>query len=472
MADTVDSCTAPQTPDTAPSSSKPTTPPQTYTWNDAYAQNQTPVFNKVAGQDRFSVDDEIRKMNNQYLRVTDETQGHYLVGMDPEEFMETFMPWNADTPAAYRKKSIPEERLRDLHSMASKKHEKDMYNSRFPRLADYREEGSHGANVIVTKFGEFRKPDGECRNVAVDMGHYTEDNLPAKNTTVHRLMETNAEFKVSAAADPFVDPPETTTAGAPIGNSDTVSEAEEEDNVNYDSFAAAAAGAPSVSQPSSGLSSPSISTGAAVFSSAESAVLDVPITANDWPGESKSVHGKETRGQIASYAGITMFLSYRKHFMSVVVFGTYARLIFWDRRGAVVSRRFDYQEGGGDKILFQFYLRFSQLTSEQRGYDPTVVEVPPTDPDAEAALVQFKKYDRDMWHCNAQMRSCTEAMGVTLPEDRFLRMTVKFGNSAERSFIVPAPVFEDTCISPFSRSTRRSLAYDCAFTSMFLNNFY
>ncbi len=163
MADTVDSCTAPQTPDTAPSSSKPTTPPQTYTWNDAYAQNQTPVFNKVAGQDRFSVDDEIRKMNNQYLRVTDETQGHYLVGMDPEEFMETFMPWNADTPAAYRKKSIPEERLRDLHSMASKKHEKDMYSafvrssvsfreimlytycsidSRFPRLADYREEGS------------------------------------------------------------------------------------------------------------------------------------------------------------------------------------------------------------------------------------------------------------------------------------------------------------------------------------------
>ncbi|KAF8884541.1 hypothetical protein CPB85DRAFT_1567002 [Mucidula mucida] len=406
-------------------------------------------------------------MKQQYIRVAEETQGHYLVGMDPEEFMQTFLPWNADTSATYRTKSIPEERLRDLHSMASKKPEKAMYGAFTAALQGWpieKKEEANGTNVIVTKFGEYRKPDGECRNLAVDMGHYTEDNLPAKNATVHRLMETNVEFKPSAFDDPFVDPPETTTAGAPIGNSDTVSEVEE-DNVNYDSFADATAGAPSLSQPSSGLSSPSISTGAALFSSAESAVLDVPITANDWPGESKLVHGKETRGQIASYAGITMFLSYRKHFMSVVVFGTYARLIFWDRCGAVVSRRFNYQKGGGDEILFKFYLRFSQLTSEQRGYDPTVVEVPPTDPDAEAALVQFKKYDRDMWHCNAQMRSCTEAMGVTLPEDRFLRMTVKFGNSAERSFIVPAPVFEDTCISPFSRSTRRSLAYDCAFTS-------
>ncbi|KAF8909591.1 hypothetical protein CPB85DRAFT_1222006, partial [Mucidula mucida] len=94
---------------------------------------------------------------------------------------------------------------------------------------------------------------------------------------------------------------------------------------------------------------------------------------NDWPGESKSELGQKTRGQIASYVGITMFLSYRKHFMSVVVFGTYARLIFWDRCGAVVSRRFNYQDGEGDKILFKFYLRFSQLTAEQRGYDPTVV---------------------------------------------------------------------------------------------------
>ncbi len=132
MADIVDSNTAPRTPDTAdttPSPANPTTPPQTHTWNDANAQNQTPVVRKVAGTDRFSVDDDRRIMKEQYRRVAEETQGHYLVGMDPEEFMQTFLPWNADTPAAYRTKSIPEERLRDLHSMASKKPEKAMYGA-------------------------------------------------------------------------------------------------------------------------------------------------------------------------------------------------------------------------------------------------------------------------------------------------------------------------------------------------------
>ncbi len=68
-------------------------------------------------------------MQGQYLSVAAETQGHYLVGMSPEEFIQTFMPWNVDTLAAYREKPIPEERLRDLHNMASKKHEKDMYSA-------------------------------------------------------------------------------------------------------------------------------------------------------------------------------------------------------------------------------------------------------------------------------------------------------------------------------------------------------
>ncbi len=143
MADTVDSNNGPRTCDSAPSSMNSTTSAQTHAWND--------------------VDDNIQDMEAQYLTVAAETKGHYLVGMSPEEFMEIFMPWNVDTPTAYREKPIPEERLRDLHSMASKKQEKDMYTafvrfsssfreimlyshcyigSRFSRLADQREEGS------------------------------------------------------------------------------------------------------------------------------------------------------------------------------------------------------------------------------------------------------------------------------------------------------------------------------------------
>ncbi|KAF9027320.1 hypothetical protein BDZ89DRAFT_1066995, partial [Hymenopellis radicata] len=400
-----------------------------------------------------------------YNGVAAETQGHYLVGMNPKEFMETFMPWNVDTLPSYRSKidSIPEKRLRDLHSIASKTKEEDMYSAFTAAFQGWPIETvaeAEGADVIVTKFGGFRKPDGECRNLAVDVGHYTEVNLPSDKVTVHRLMESNAEFKVSAAADPFVDPPNTNGATADSmvihthgETTDAVDNAAEYSD-NNGSFSDGAA-----NPLSPGSCSPSIPAGLAFSSSsnasAESAIPDILIMENDWPAESKSQLGLKTRGQIASYAGITMFLSYRKHFMSVVLFGEYARLIFWDRRGAIVSRRFNYQKGD-DKILFEFYLRFSQLTTEQRGHDPTVVELDEDDSDAKAALVQFKKYDRDMWHCNAEMKPLKRPEG--LPKDRFLRMIVKFGDSAERSFIIPAPIFETTCLSPFSRSTRRSLA--------------
>ncbi|KAF8904966.1 hypothetical protein CPB85DRAFT_1437511 [Mucidula mucida] len=188
----------------------------------------------------------------------------------------------------------------------------------------------------------------------------------------------------------------------------------------------------------------------------------------DWRGKRKSDVGKQTHGQIAMYASITMFLSYRKHFMSVVVFSKSAKLIFWDRCSAVVSSHFNYQEGDEDKTLFKFYLCFSQLTAKQCGHNPIVTVVLNNILDAKAALVQFRKYDRDMWHCNAQMKPHNNKMepfiGIKVPEECVLRMTVKFDNSAKCFFIVPAPIFEDTCISPFLRLTRRSLAYDCSFT--------
>lgn len=42
-----------------------------------------------------------------------------------------------------------------------------------------------------------------------------------------------------------------------------------------------------------------------------------------------------------------------------------------------------------------------------------------------------------------------------------LKMTVTF-DKVKRSFIIPSPRFFFACLSPFSRSTRRSLAYDPA----------
>ena len=54
------------------------------------------------------------------------------------------------------------------------------------------------------------------------------------------------------------------------------------------------------------------------------------------------IHTVHTRGQIAAYAGIGLSMSFRKHFFPRLILGRYARSICWDRRGAIVTRRFDY----------------------------------------------------------------------------------------------------------------------------------
>jgi hypothetical protein len=74
-------------------------------------------------------------------------------------------------------------------------------------------------------------------------------------------------------------------------------------------------------------------------------------------------------GQIIAYAVEHMGSGYFTHSFSVSIFGNCARLIRWDRAGAIVSDSFDYVHG---KQLVEFFLRFDQLSPEQRGRDPTV----------------------------------------------------------------------------------------------------
>ncbi|KAF8906109.1 hypothetical protein CPB85DRAFT_1224341, partial [Mucidula mucida] len=104
---------------------------------------------------------------------------------------------------------------------------------------------------------------------------------------------------------------------------------------------------------------------------------DEPIPENKFPSENPTKNGTHTCGQICVYAATTMTLMFRSHLFTVVVFGPYARLIQWDRRGSIVTCRFNYT-GGKKKdtqqslILFKFYQRFAQLTDEQRGLDPNI----------------------------------------------------------------------------------------------------
>lgn len=78
---------------------------------------------------------------------------------------------------------------------------------------------------------------------------------------------------------------------------------------------------------------------------------------------------KETQEGIISYA-ITQFTRQHRTFMfSLLICGSHACFIRWDRAGAIVTKHFDYHQQ--PRFLAEFLWRFGQLSPMQRGHDPT-----------------------------------------------------------------------------------------------------
>lgn len=166
--------------------------------------------------------------------------------------------------------------------------------------------------------------------------------------------------------------------------------------------------------------------------------------------ENGSEAAKLVRGQIASYAGLTLALSFRLHLFTVLVFDKYYRLIRWDRRGATVTRKIDYTKD--PESLFYFYHRFAQLDRLQRGFDPTVENIDQESTEVVAAKKCFEEYDEEVYHCDTTVIGGREE---TKFNPLFLKMTMPIGDKKSRSFIIPSPCFGFGCLSPFSRSTPR-----------------
>ncbi|TFY51332.1 hypothetical protein EVG20_g11049 [Dentipellis fragilis] len=111
-----------------------------------------------------------------------------------------------------------------------------------------------------------------------------------------------------------------------------------------------------------------------------------------YPFESCTKDGKETRGQITAYAAAMLELQFRTFVFSVLIMGEFARLIRWDRSGAIVTRAFNYQED--PEPLAQFLWRYSFLSRAQRGFDESVKVIETTDdtPDQDKAKEELKEY--------------------------------------------------------------------------------
>ncbi|KAF4602944.1 hypothetical protein EYR38_003348 [Pleurotus pulmonarius] len=79
---------------------------------------------------------------------------------------------------------------------------------------------------------------------------------------------------------------------------------------------------------------------------------------------------QQARGQLATYAVELCARQHRTHLFFFYIYYPYARLIRFDRAGALVSERFKFTLDCTP--LIRFFSRFSKMTPAQRGYDPTV----------------------------------------------------------------------------------------------------
>ncbi|KAI0366934.1 hypothetical protein BV20DRAFT_618342 [Pilatotrama ljubarskyi] len=96
----------------------------------------------------------------------------------------------------------------------------------------------------------------------------------------------------------------------------------------------------------------------------------------------------EAFGQNIAYAVEICARQHRTCCFSVALFGTWARLIRWDRAGAVVTRGFDIRTD--PELLCKFFWCFSQATDAGRGYDLTVE--PAAQEDEERFRLQVSKH--------------------------------------------------------------------------------
>jgi serine/threonine protein kinase len=82
-----------------------------------------------------------------------------------------------------------------------------------------------------------------------------------------------------------------------------------------------------------------------------------------------SQESRDTCGQITAYATSHMSAQYRTHVFFVLICGDYARLIRWDRSGAIVTQPIFYDEVPD---LVDFFIRFNLSPADVRGHDTTV----------------------------------------------------------------------------------------------------
>jgi len=140
--------------------------------------------------------------------------------------------------------------------------------------------------------------------------------------------------------------------------------------------------------------------------------------------------GVDTTGQITAYAAAQLGSQFRTCVYSVLIVKSWARLIRWDRTGAIVTAPIHYNKS--DKLA-EFFRRYHKASPKLRGVDTTVTT--PTPDEARLA------------------RICLEADEKAI----LVKITVPSPNS-KMEYVVRAPIASH--YTPPGRATRGFEAYD------------
>ena len=114
-----------------------------------------------------------------------------------------------------------------------------------------------------------------------------------------------------------------------------------------------------------------------------------------------STEGISTLGQMTSYVTSHLGSQFRTHTFFILIVHDYARIIRWDRGGAVVTAPIHFNE---EPYLFDFFLRYNYAESHIRGSDSSVRA--PTTEELRAAtslsmsfatLVRTKERQKAFW---------------------------------------------------------------------------
>ncbi|KAG2740028.1 hypothetical protein P692DRAFT_201728696, partial [Suillus brevipes Sb2] len=155
----------------------------------------------------------------------------------------------------------------------------------------------------------------------------------------------------------------------------------------------------------------------------------------DKPIVSQTDKAFDTLGQITSYAAAQLGAQYRTHLFSVLVIRNRARLIRWDREGAIVTNAFDYQH---EPHLADFFYRFARASPALRGVDTSMTAA--SDEEATLARTVLK------------LAPTIRMFKVAVPRDPAVE------NSGWLTLIIPQPVAKGYPL--VGRWTRTCPAFD------------